>query len=575
MASSSSSSSSSSFAFRFGGAGETLLRSGYARAGFGRGALGCRVRAGAHAGAAVGHMGQRTVAATVAGLVGTCSAGVALADAIMKQYQVTGDYKAMLATDEELRKVYGEIDKDGCGKVEKSELQAGMLVLGLPSSDDFVADVMRNYDLDGDGSISFEEFSRYIRSKERVIIKAFSAMDASGQGYLTEKEIVRAVQQMGINASARDAKRMIQLLDQNGDGTVSYAEFRRYCTMLPSAQLQENSTWCWLGSATDTVVMSPRSEPFKQLVTGGVAGVVARTVVAPLDRMRSIMMSGNATSAFGAGADILKKEGVLALWRGNFVNCLKVFPSSAIQFGIFEGVKDAFLLNSEDGQLQVWQRLVAGSVAGAISGFVMYPLDSIKTAMQVPGGLQGSIVGVGKQLVKNAGGLHGLYPAVGALVTVEIVGTAMGFTLYDVLVSKAKEVNGNRKLEPWAKGLVGGVSSCITMLATFPLEAGATRYRVQFYPGYSGPKFANSVSAVSSVIRAKGLGGVYSGLGVTCGRVFPMVGIVYFTWDIVGKAWGIGGLRNYDGATTKIKTKDMLRLEEEASDDTGAGGDPV
>ena len=557
---------SSSFGFGAFGNSSALLRSGHARAGFGRGALGCRARA---QGDAFARAGPWTLAGAACGVAGSLTAGVALADAVMKQYRVTGEYDALLATDEELRNVYAEMDKDGSGRVEKAELQAGMLSLGLPSSDDFVSDVMRNYDLDRDGSISFDEFSRYVRTKERVIIKAFSAMDASGQGFLTETEIIRAVNAMGINATAKDARRMIRLLDQNGDGTVSYAEFRRYCTMLPSAQLQENSTWCWLGSATDTVVMSPRSEPFKQLMTGGLAGVVARTCVAPLDRVRSIMMSGNATNALAAGGAILKEGGVPALWRGNLVSCLKVFPSSAIQFGIFESVKDVFLLSSDDGQLQVWQRLVAGSVAGAVSGFLMYPLESIKTAMQVPGGLQGSIVGVGKQLVKNAGGLHGLYPAVGALMTVEVVGTAVGFTLYDVLAGKAKELNGGRKLEPWAKGFVGGVSSCITMLATFPLEAGATRYRIQYYPGYSGPKFANSMAAVQSVIQSKGLGGVYSGIGVTCTRVFPMVGIVYFTWDIVGKAWGIGGLRTYDGAVTKIKTKSMAALEEQEEE----GGD--
>lgn len=86
----------------------------------------------------------------------------------------------------------------------------------------------------------------------------------------------------------------------------------------------------------------------KSLFSGGVAGIVSRTAVAPLERVK-ILFQVQGLSAQGAPlkhTSILKSlqslvnaEGFAGLWKGNGANCVRVFPSSAIQFTAYGELK--------------------------------------------------------------------------------------------------------------------------------------------------------------------------------------------------------------------------------------------
>lgn len=68
--------------------------------------------------------------------------------------------------------------------------------------------------------------------------------------------------------------------------------------------------------------------------SGGVAGVVAKTTVAPFERIKIIYTASNQRfsykSAFFKGIEIVKNEGWRSLWRGNIINCTRVFFYSSI-----------------------------------------------------------------------------------------------------------------------------------------------------------------------------------------------------------------------------------------------------
>ena len=40
--------------------------------------------------------------------------------------------------------------------------------------------------------------------------------------------------------------------------------------------------------------------------------------------------------------NVLRKEGVRHLWKGNFVNCTRVFPQFAINFAVYEKAKQKY-----------------------------------------------------------------------------------------------------------------------------------------------------------------------------------------------------------------------------------------
>lgn len=110
-------------------------------------------------------------------------------------------------------------------------------------------------------------------------------------------------------------------------------------------------------------------ETLTQFACGGMAGAIARTTVAPIDRVKIAMqtaaikgLESKYTSVFGTARQIIKDEGFMRLWRGNLTNCIRVVPNTATQFMSYERYK--VLLLGDDKALTVPKRLLAGALAG-------------------------------------------------------------------------------------------------------------------------------------------------------------------------------------------------------------------
>lgn len=78
---------------------------------------------------------------------------------------------------------------------------------------------------------------------------------------------------------------------------------------------------------------------------GGVAGAVSRTVVSPLERLKILLQVQSAgrdayrLSVGKALAKMWREEGWRGFMRGNGVNCIRIVPYSAVQFGSYNFYK--------------------------------------------------------------------------------------------------------------------------------------------------------------------------------------------------------------------------------------------
>jgi len=117
---------------------------------------------------------------------------------------------------------------------------------------------------------------------------------------------------------------------------------------------------------------------------GGIAGAVAKTTVAPLERLRLLKQTGGSVgSTMDTFHSITGKEGVLGLWRGNLINVLRIIPSRGVLFAsndLYKGLfKDRFPATDDPDRTPFWMLFSSGGLAGMTAIFATYPLDVART----------------------------------------------------------------------------------------------------------------------------------------------------------------------------------------------------
>lgn len=139
---------------------------------------------------------------------------------------------------------------------------------------------------------------------------------------------------------------------------------------------------------------------------------------------------------------VLRSEGPFALWRGNFINVARYFPTQALNFAFKEqtaklfGVKNASQ-NSQQSQCALALKLIAsGGTAGVLSNLFVYPLDFARTIISVDMGKSKAhrqfkgLFDCINQVVKIEG-IRGLYKGFSINISGIFIYRGVYFGLYD------------------------------------------------------------------------------------------------------------------------------------------------
>ena len=85
------------------------------------------------------------------------------------------------------------------------------------------------------------------------------------------------------------------------------------------------------------------------MLAGALAGITAQTITYPGDTVRRRMQSNGMggekrmyNNSWHCTKMVVKKEGVIGLYRGLLINCIRGVPGAAIQFAAYETLKTVF-----------------------------------------------------------------------------------------------------------------------------------------------------------------------------------------------------------------------------------------
>ncbi|XP_066987645.1 solute carrier family 25 member 16-like [Macrobrachium rosenbergii] len=298
----------------------------------------------------------------------------------------------------------------------------------------------------------------------------------------------------------------------------------------------------------------------KSLLAGGVAGMCAKTTVAPLDRIKILLQAHNKhykhDGVFSGLRNIVAKERFWALYKGNGAQMVRIFPYASTQFTAFELYKK--LLNNVWGHNEYFSKstsAIAGSLAGVTAVFLTYPLDTIRArlAFQVEGEhMYTGIVNAAVTIFQTEGGTRALYRGFCATICGMIPYAGLSFYSFENLKYMCmkhlpeytcrpceKNTGGLVLLIP-AKLFCGGLAGAVAQTFSYPFDVTRRRMQLAWMTEETRKFGMGMVDTLRLIYRENGVTrGLYRGMSINYMRAIPMVAVSFSTYELTKQLLGL------------------------------------
>jgi len=270
----------------------------------------------------------------------------------------------------------------------------------------------------------------------------------------------------------------------------------------------------------------------------GVAAVISKTAAAPIERVKLLVQ--NQTEMIKAGrldrpyngvidctARTLKNEGFLPFWRGNLANCIRYFPTQALNFAFKDKVKALFDPKRTDSYaVNFGKNIASGGAAGAMSLLFVYSLDYARTRLAndtksiKKGGERqfNGLIDVYKKTLKSDG-IQGLYRGFVISCVGIIVYRGCYFGFYDTLNPILLGDNSSLALS-FALGYGVTVTSG---LLSYPIDT--IRRRMMMTSGQA-MKYKGSIDCGLQILKTEGFMSLMKGAGANILRGVAGAGVL-------------------------------------------------
>lgn len=269
------------------------------------------------------------------------------------------------------------------------------------------------------------------------------------------------------------------------------------------------------------------------LLSGAVAGGVAKTCIAPLDRTKIHFQihdsKFSAVQAWRFLRDTYRHQGIVALWRGNSATMVRILPYAALQYCSHEQFKQLLNVDTNQGKREGKAKsFLAGSLAGLVSSICTYPLDLVRARMAVTKDDKVRLVDIFRRVVINDGYLalyRGCLPSMLGIVPY----AGVTFFTYETAKRLHHEQTGKHEPSHLQRLAFGALAGLLGQSASYPLDV--VRRRMQT----SATKLRMTDTAMRIVADPKPMRSMYKGLSLNWVKGPISVGISFTTFDLLTK----------------------------------------
>ena len=306
--------------------------------------------------------------------------------------------------------------------------------------------------------------------------------------------------------------------------------------------------------------MTSTGEP---ILAGCFAGVVGTLLGYPLDTLRVHQATEQRTDGKGGlvatGRRLIRQRGLQGLYSGVTSPLFSLVVLNAVSFGGYSqfsrilGSSKTELVRSKDNLQSPWwvfeyKVFFAGSLCGGLAACISTPFELVKTQMQLHAGSNSkSSLSVASRLIRERGLMRGLYLGHGVNSVREVAFVSTYFGVYEhakpmlraLLACDSTTMEaGNAPNSPIFRvtrmaltPLAGGLAGAAAWAVSYPFDCVKVNIQGEKVGSRSGAK-EGAISVAVSLLRRRGILGLYTGLGASVLRAFLVSGTRFSAFEV-------------------------------------------
>lgn len=248
-------------------------------------------------------------------------------------------------------------------------------------------------------------------------------------------------------------------------------------------------------------------DDIKLFLIGGISATISRTLTAPMELMK--IQQQNKFFAQTSIIQTFQNEGIKSLWKGNQINCLRIFPQNAISYGTYEYTKKHI------------HPFLSGIVSGSIAISLIYPAENLRSRFSLQ--LKTDIIYPSLLFAFRKTSIRELYQGLSISLFGYTAFTALNYAFYEEY---------KKYTNPF---IAGGLAGSSAVSITYPTDIIRRRIQLQGFH-HSVPKYSSIIDTIQKMYQREGqLRAFYQGLFITIIKLFPTMAVHFYCIETLKK----------------------------------------